>query len=115
GGVRVAVGDVTGDSVPDVVTAPGPGMPAVIEVFDGATGGLVRATTAFEPSFVGGCFVSAGDVDRDGIADVVVSPDTSGGPRVRVLSGRSGGPLADFFAIADPNFRGGVRTTLGDL
>jgi hypothetical protein len=38
GGVRVATGDVNGDGVTDVITAPGPGMASVIRMFDGATG-----------------------------------------------------------------------------
>ena len=35
GGVRVALADLTGDGTPDLVTAPGPGMPPLIRVFDG--------------------------------------------------------------------------------
>src|SRR5262249_49144190 len=38
GGVRVAVGDVSGDGLPDVVTAPGPGAALPVEVFDATSG-----------------------------------------------------------------------------
>ena len=54
GGVSVAVGDVTGDGVPDIVTAPGVGGGPVIKVFDGVTGAEVRSFYAFDPAFRGG-------------------------------------------------------------
>jgi glucose/arabinose dehydrogenase len=115
GGVRVAAGDVTGDGVPDLVAGAGPGGGPAVAVFDGATGRPVRQFFAFEPTFAGGVFVAAGDVNGDGFADVVVSPDIGGGPRVRVISGKDGAVLADFFGIADPAFRGGCRVAVGDI
>jgi hypothetical protein len=115
GGVRVAAGDVTGDGIPDVIAGAGPGTASRVRVFDGSTFLPVRDFVAFEPTFTGGVFVAAGDVDGDGFADLVVTPDESGGPRVRVLSGQDGHTIADFFGIEDPAFRGGARAALGDL
>jgi glucose/arabinose dehydrogenase len=115
GGVRVAAADVTGDGVADLITGAGPGGGPDVRVYDGATGQQVRQFLAFEPSFTGGVYVAAGDIDGDGLADLIVSPDVGGGPRVRVLSGRDLSVLADFLGIADPNFRGGVRVAVGDV
>ena len=115
GGVRVASADVTGDRVQDLVAGAGPGGGPRVRVFDGATGQAVRDFFAFEATFTGGVFVAAGDLDGDGMADVVVSPDVGGGPRVIVFSGRDGSVLADFFGIDDPNFRGGARVAVGDV
>ena len=120
--LRVAVGDVNNDGVADLVTAVGPdaqpGLPAIsqVSVYDGATGALLKSLTPFESGFTGGLFVAVADLDGDGYADLVLTPDQGGGPRVQVLSGKSSTPLVpDFFGIADPAFRGGARPALADV
>src|SRR5262249_4239671 len=75
GGVRVAVGDVNGDGVPDIITAPSPGGGPDIHVYDGKTGNLIRQFFAYAPNFTGGCYVAAGDVNGDGYADIVIGAD----------------------------------------
>jgi glucose/arabinose dehydrogenase len=115
GGVRVATADVTGDGTRDLVIGAGVGGGPQVRVFDGATGALVRNFFALDPTFTGGLFVAAADFDRDGFADVVVSPDEGGGPRVQVFSGRDGTLLANFFGITDTGFRGGARVAAGDI
>ena len=34
---------------------------------------------------------------------------------MKIISGRTGQTLVDFFGIEDPNFRGGARTAMGDV
>jgi hypothetical protein len=114
GGVRVAVGDVTGNGVPDIITAPGPGGGPDIRVFDGKTGALIREFLAYAVNFTGGVYVAAGDVNGDGYADIVTGADAGGGPEVKVFSGKDGSVLQDFFAYA-PSFAGGVRVAAGDV
>ncbi|HEV8306360.1 MAG TPA: VCBS repeat-containing protein, partial [Methylomirabilota bacterium] len=114
GGVRVAVGDVNGDGRADIITGPGPGGGPNVRVFDGRTGALLRSFFAYDPTFTGGVFVAAGDVNGDGMADIITGAGEGGGPNVRVFSGATGLMLANFFAY-DPSFTGGVRVAAGDM
>jgi hypothetical protein len=116
GGVRVAVGDVTGDGVPDVVVAAGVGGGPHVRVLDGAAllGGQAVEVTSFfpyDPGFTGGVLVAVGDVDGDGRADIITGTGPGGGPHVRAFDGLTGaplaGPIASFFPY-DPGFTGGA-------
>lgn len=114
GGVRTAVGDVTGDLVDDVITSAGPGGAARIRVFDGVTGAAVRDFFAFERTFVGGAYVAVADVTGDGVGDVVVGAGEGGGPRVLVIDGTTGATVRDFFAF-EQSQRNGVSVAAGDV
>jgi hypothetical protein len=87
GGVRVATGDVSGDGVPDIVTAAGPGNLPLVKVFDGKTGLEVKRFMAYDPSFKGGVYVAVGDVNGDGHADIITGAGETGGPHVKVWNG----------------------------
>ncbi len=115
GGVRVAVGDVNDDGIDDLAVGTGPGAPTLVRVFDGASGAQLFEIQPFEPGFTGGVFVALGDITGDGKADLAITPDNGGGPRVRVFSGDGFGQLNDFFGIQDPNFFGGARPAFGDV
>ena len=120
--VRATTGDVNGDGINDIISVTGPGTPirfTVISGVDNATV-LIPPTAPFvgSESFTGGGFVSSGDFNNDGRDEIVVSPDQGGGPRITVftLVGTTPTVVANFFGITgDPNFRGGVRTAVGDV
>jgi hypothetical protein len=114
GGVRVAVGDVNGDTVGDIITAPGPGGGPHVRIFNGATGTEIFGFFPYDPGFTGGVFVASGDVNGDGRADIITAPGAGGGPNVRVFSGATGGVLSSFLAY-DPAFTGGVTVAAGDI
>jgi hypothetical protein len=117
GGVNVAVGDVTGDGKPDIVTAPGAGGAPQVRVFD-TTGHLVTSFLAYDASFLGGVNVAVGDVNGDRTCDIVTAAGAGGGPHVKVFAGSASGlgsnVLASFIAY-DPTFTGGVSVTTGDF
>ena len=112
GGVRVAAGDVDGDGKADIVTGDGAGS-GVVRVYSGANGAVLKTLMPYAAGFTGGVFVAAGDVNGDGVADIVTGPG-SGGPNVRVFDGKTGTMLQSFNAFAS-TFTGGVRVAVGDV
>jgi len=108
GGVRVAVGDLNGDGRAEVITAAGRGAAPQVTVYNGLSGQVLRSFYAFTPTFAGGVFVAAGDVNGDGLADIITGAGAGGGPQVTVYDGGTNGTLASFYAMA-PNFTGGIR------
>jgi uncharacterized protein (DUF2141 family) len=114
GGVRVAQGDLTGNGVNDYITVVGPGGAPEVRAYNGVTGELLFSFFAYEPSFTGGMFVAAGDVNGDGIADIITGTDVGGGPRVQIFDGKTREVIHNYFAY-ESTFRGGVRVAAGDV
>jgi hypothetical protein len=119
GGVRVAVGDVNGDGVPDIITAPGPGGGPDIRVFDGRTGTQIAEFLAYDFHFDTGVFVAVADIFHTGFVNIITSPDQGGGPDIRIFDGKSvitgqSQMVAEFLAY-NFFFEGGVRIAVGDV
>jgi subtilisin family serine protease len=112
GGVNVSSGDVNGDGRAEIVTSPGPGGGPHVRSFNGR-GELVGQFFAFDQNFRGGANVAVGDLDADGVDEIVCGAGPGGGPQVRVFN-RSGDLRRQFFAYAS-DFRGGIRVTMADL
>lgn len=119
GGVRVATADVNNDTIPDIITAPGPGGGPHVRVFNGAAPGQTLTSPignffAYGAGFTGGVFVAAAYIDGDAFADIITGADAGGGPHVKVFSGATGAQIASFFAYS-PSYTGGARVAAGDV
>jgi hypothetical protein len=114
GGVRVAIGDVNGDGIPDIVCGAGPGGGPQVTIFSGKDDSPLSSFYAFTPTFTGGLNVAVADLNGDGLADIIVGADSGGGPEVRVFNGKDLTLISDFFALPS-TFTGGVRVAAAVL
>jgi uncharacterized delta-60 repeat protein len=128
GGVFVAAGDVTGDGKADIITGAGAGGGPDVKVFDGIFGYQEDEFMAYDQSFHGGVSVAAGDVNNDGVADIITGAGPGGGPHVEAFDGKSPGNVINFYPlIKQPrallfstmafagNYTGGVFVAAGDV
>ncbi|OIO52588.1 hypothetical protein COY93_03700 [Candidatus Uhrbacteria bacterium CG_4_10_14_0_8_um_filter_58_22] len=111
GGVEVATGDLDGDGLDEIITGAGPGGGPHVRTFD-RRGNVIGGFFAFDESFVGGVDVASGDLDGDGLDEIVVGAGV-GGSSVRVFSAH-GEILLDFrpFGI---DYDGGIQVDTEDL
>jgi hypothetical protein len=125
GGVRLAMGDVTGDGVAEVIAGPGSGHVGSVRVFQ-QFGTELRELTAyrtrpFGPSYTGGIELAAGDIDGDNRDDIVAAM-SSGSGVVKVFFAATAeaapldGPAAITIQPSVPsNYRGGSRVAVADV
>jgi hypothetical protein len=75
-----------------------------------AAGGVIYAGSffAYDPGFSGGVNVALGDLNGDGLADVLTNAGPGGGPHVKAFDGRTGAVLRSFM-------RAGRRFFVGDM
>ncbi|MFZ4648658.1 MAG: putative glycoside hydrolase [Patescibacteria group bacterium] len=112
GGVRVAVADLDGDGKIEIVVTPGNGLNSQVKIFS-SDGKLKKQFPVFESDFKGGTSVATGDVNADGIAEIMVGAGPGGGPQVAVYNGS--GELKSQFYAYDNDFKNGVRVSASDI
>lgn len=112
GGVNVASGDIDGDGTDEIITAPSSGAGLKLKIFS-KNGTLISQFFAFAKTFKGGVSIAAGDVDGDGVDEIMTAPSSGAGPQVRIYR-KNGRVISQFFAFAK-TFKGGVSVAAGDV
>ena len=126
GGVCVAVGDVTGDGTPDIITVPKAGRAPEVRVFQGSVNAAgqysAKQSTCFNATvatFRGGLSVAVGDVNGDGRNDIIVGEGPGAMPQVFVFDGNTltstHSMIGSAFYGVENTFRGGVTVAASDL
>ncbi len=110
--LRPAAGDVNGDGLAEILVGQGAAADPAVRIYSQSSTTL-RQFLAYDKNFRGGVNVAAGDVNGDGLAEIIVAPASGGGPQVRIYDSR-GRLLNQFFAY-DKGFRGGLELAAVDL
>lgn len=114
GGGSVAVADIGGDGVPEIIVGAGAGGGPQVRIFR-TDGSVIRSFFAYPETFRGGVEVAAGDLDGDGAAEIITGTGLGGGPQVRVFDGYGNEKFTPGFFAFDSKFRGGVTVAACDL
>jgi hypothetical protein len=122
GGVRVATGDLNGDGIDEIITAPGRNRAPLVRVFDQA-GNLLTQFNAFAKTFKGGVDVAVGDFNGDGKNDIAAAMSYAGS-QVKLFRNTSSGAIpyspitfvahSSFFPFGS-SFKGGATVELADM
>jgi secreted trypsin-like serine protease len=76
---------------------------------------IIKDIMVYNPNFTGGVVTALGDVNHDGVIDLIAGPGPGGGPNIKVFSGVDFSTvLFNFFAF-EPTFSGGVTLASGDI
>ncbi|HEX4612986.1 MAG TPA: peptidylprolyl isomerase [Urbifossiella sp.] len=96
---------------PFTATGSAPGTPAMVTVLN--SDGSTRFSVPVFGGFTGGIRVATGDVNDDGVSDIVVVPGFGGAGLIDVLSSVDGSIIRTAH-VFENSFRGGLNVQVGD-
>ena len=111
-GFNLASGDLNNDGQAEIIVAAKAGNPPWVKIFN-QNGQLLNSWLAYKANFLGGVQIAVGDVNNNGLAEIITGPGAGYQPEVRIFN-QSGKLLGSFLAYAK-NFSGGVNLAVGDL
>jgi len=106
GGVNVACGDVHGDNQPDIITTIEKGAMPEVKIFS-YFGTLLNSFYAFDPSYLQGMYLTAGDVNNDSRAEIITGGSSGTSSQIKIFD--LNGKMQSDFLAHNKNYSGGAR------
>jgi len=112
GGIDVALGDVTGDGIDEIITGPGAGGGPWVRVFN-LQGQVLQEFPAYGLDFMGGIDVATADTNDSTAKEIITGPGKTGGPWIRIF--KPNGDKIKEFPVYDLSYDGGIRVSGGNV
>lgn len=115
GGATVACANVDGGKEEEVIFGMQSfGLPYVKVYKTNSDKAILGDFKAYDDNYKGGVQVSGGDMDNDGMDEVIVAPTWDGGPQIRIFEAYGQETKAGAL-VYESDFKGGVRAGVGQL
>lgn len=112
-GANVAITDFENNGSVEIVIGAASGGGPQVRIFDRA-GNVKGQFFAYDPNFRGGVEIGIGDVDGNGIKDIITAAGKGGGAHVRIFNAEGKLINHGFFAFPE-SYKGGIHISSGDL
>lgn len=111
-GVRLATGDIDGDSRDEIIAGTGYGGGPQVRAFE-IDGTMLMDFSPFHPDFRGGVDVASGDIDGDGWDEITTSQNYFGQAWIKVYDNQAN-VLSEFKAYPD-DVKSGANISMADI
>jgi subtilisin family serine protease len=111
-GTNVSSYDLDGDGQEEIIAAANEGEEPWVKIFN-ARGDLQLGFYAFPKSMKSGLEVEAGDLNNDGVKEIIVTATKNHEPLVKIFS--MDGKLVDEFYAFNKFYKGGLDLAVGDV
>lgn len=112
GGINLGKIDIENDGRSEILLAGGFGNKPEVFVLNNNLE-LINKFTAYNENYLGGINVVSGDINNDGLSEIITSPSFGGGPHIKIFNSL-GDIMEEFFAY-DEEYYGGVKVATGDI
>ena len=113
-GINITIGDLDNDGDQEIITGTENGGGPHVRIFNHQGRLIHPGFFAYASNFRGGANVAAGDLNGDGVMEIIVGAGNGGGPHIRVFN-KDGRLINPGFFAYDKRFRGGVNVAVGDI
>ncbi len=112
-GVNVATGDINGDGEIEIIAGAGYRGGPHVKIFDKTGHTLISEFFSYDKNFRGGSYVASGDVNGDGIDEIITGAGPSGQPQIKIFNYQ--GVMSKQWLVYNPKNKNGIRVAITDV